>query len=129
MRFDIKVFHTLPARGSGGRVIGELPLSTSFKPRACAYATHSSAAGRTFYLRCTGKDAVCLTDGIYIVDAVLIKLELWSTGFGRRLPRRLVATSWTALSSPGAFVSKGLQRIPLAGCAEWQPRAWPQRRC
>ena len=121
MRFDTRVFHTLPAKGPGGRVMGELSLSTRFKPGACAYATHSAAARPSFHLRYAGKEPISLSEESTLVDVNLVRYSGLPALVGEYLISFLPRVG--QLSSPDAFVSDGLQRIPLSGCADLQPGA------
>ena len=121
MRFNSRTFSTLPRPGPDGRVMGELTLSTRFSAGACVYATHDEAPESSFHLKYAGSSGISLGPEPTLIEVNLVR----SSGLPALIGEYLVSfrPEVGALSSPDAFVSNGLQRIPLAGCAELEPGA------
>ncbi|CAB1114482.1 unnamed protein product [Ectocarpus sp. CCAP 1310/34] len=119
MRFNSRTFTTLPQPGPDGRDMGELTLSPRFTAGACGYATHDDAPASLFHLKYAGSSGISLGPEPALVEVDLVR----SSGMPALIGEYLVSfkPEVGALSSPDAFVSNGLQGIPLAGCAELEP--------
>ncbi|CAB1117464.1 unnamed protein product [Ectocarpus sp. CCAP 1310/34] len=99
MRFNPRVFTSLPHPGPDGRVMGELTLSLRFTAGACVYATHDDAPTSLFHLTHAGSSGISLGPESAFVEVDLVR----SSGMPALMGEYLVSFK------------------PEVGCAELEP--------
>lgn len=117
--FRLDTLYSLPGRGPGNRVMGELTLASRFAAGASVYATDNTVMGPSFNLRYAGTAGVPLTAEPALIDLEVVRVS----GMPAFLRDYLVSfvSDLGPISSPNALASNGRQRIPLVGRTESKP--------